>query len=177
MLVIGGIGDLDPDILYDLFHTKGGWNNGKCSFPDLDPLLERQRFETNTSERIRIVWEIQSKLSEYVPLLNTVHQQFIFAYRTDNFDGWVLGPFTSPDNYFSYMNVYSVKLARTPTPTTPSPSPTPTTPRVTPSPTAPATPTPPPTTTPAGPEYTWAIVGVVIAVVVIAVALVLLRRR
>lgn len=181
MLVIGGIGDLDPDILYDLFHTKGGWNTGKCSFPDLDPLLERQRFETDVSGRIKIVWEIQSKLAGYVPLLNTVHQQFVFAYRTDNFDGWVLGPFTSPDNYFSYMNVYSVKLARTPTPTpspttTPTPTPTPT-PAVTPTPTTPS-PTPTPTPTPpAGPEYTWAIVGVVVAVVIIAIALVVLKRR
>lgn len=182
MLVIGGVGDLDPDILYDIFHTKGGWNNGKCSFPDLDPLLEKQRFETNVTKRIEIVWEIQNKLAEYVPLLNTVHQQFIFAYRVDNFDGWVLGPFLSPDNFFTYMNIYNVKLVRTPTPTPTTPTPTPTTsPKPATTPTSPSpTPTPattPATTPPSGPDYTWAIVGVVIAVVVVAVVLVVLRRR
>jgi peptide/nickel transport system substrate-binding protein len=182
MLVIGGVGDLDPDILYDIFHTNGGWNNGKCSFPDLDPLLEEQRFETNVTKRIEIVWEIQNKLAEYVPLLNTVHQQFIYAYRVDNFDGWVLGPFLSPDNFFTYMNIYNVKLVRTPTPTPTTPTPTPTTsPKPATTPTSPS-PTPAPATTPAttppsGPDYTWAIVGVVIAVVVVAVVLVVLRRR
>ncbi len=171
MLVIGGIGDLDPDILYDLFHTNGGWNSGKCSFLDLDSLLEEQRYVTDVNERISIVWQIQEKLAEYVPLLNAVHQKFLFAYRVDNFDGWMLGPFTSPDNFFSYMNLYNVKLVKTTTtPTTPAT--TPTTPITT--PTMPET-TP---TTQVGLEYTmWIAVGVVAVVAIIAIAVYMLRRR
>ncbi|MEM3987448.1 MAG: ABC transporter substrate-binding protein [Sulfolobales archaeon] len=187
MLVIGGIGDLDPDILYDLFHTNGGWNNGKCSFPDLDELLEKQRFETDVSERIRLVWEIQVKLAEYVPLLNAVHQQFLFAYRTDNFDGWVLGPFMSPDNFFSYMNLYSVKLAKKPETPTPTPIATPTTtpptPITTPTPTTTpisVSPTPTPTPAPVAPaaDYTWAIVvALVIVALIVAASFLVFRRR
>lgn len=179
MLVIGGIGDLDPDILYDLFHTNGGWNMGKCSFPDLDELLERQRYATNINERIAIVWRIQEKLAEYVPLLNAVHQQFIFAYRTDSFDGWMVGPFTSPDNFFSYMNLYSVKLAKPPVPTpTSTPPPLTPTPTSTPTPMPTLTPSPTPTTTPSiALDYTWVAVGVIIAIVAAAVVVNLLRRR
>ncbi len=118
ILVIGGVGSLDPDILYGLFNINGTWNKGYCSFPDLNILTEQQRYETNITKRIEIVRQIQEKLAEYLPLLNVVHQIFVFAYRTDNFDGWVIGPYTDPANWFSLMNVYSVKLAKPPTTTT-----------------------------------------------------------
>ncbi len=114
MLIIGGIGDLDPDILYGLFHSKGGWNLGHCSFPELDKLLEEQRYTTDLQKRIQIVWKIQEILAEKVPVLNAVHQQFVFAYRTDRFNGWVVGPFTSPTNWFSYMNLYSLEINKPP---------------------------------------------------------------
>ena len=149
MLVIGGIGDLDPDILYDLFHSKGGWNIGKCSFPELDKLLEQQRFTVDLEKRKEIVWKIQEILAEKVPLLNTVHQQFVFAYRVDKFEGWVVGPFMGPDNWFSFMNVYSLEINKppktTPKPTPTTPKTTPTTPKTTPKP-SPTTPTTPKTT-------------------------------
>ena len=120
MLIIGGIGGLDPDVLYSIYHSKGGWNQQmeRYSNPELDKLLEEQRFTVDPKKRIEIVWKIQEILAEEVPLFNVVHQQFVFAYRTDRFDGWVVGPFTAPDNFFSYMNLYNVKLAGKPTTTT-----------------------------------------------------------
>jgi len=114
MLIIGGLGSLDPDLLYDIFHSKGAWNLGGCSIPELDDLLEKQRFETNVEKRVEIIHKIQEILAEQVPLLNAVHQQFVFAYRVDKFRGWVTGPTMSPDNWFSYMNLYSVELAKPP---------------------------------------------------------------
>lgn len=178
MLVIGGIGDLDPDILYDLFHTNGGWNDGKCSFPDLDVLLEKQRFATDISERIKLVWDIQEKLAEYVPLLNAVHQQFLYAYRVDNFDGWMLGPFVSPDNFFSYMNLYSVRLAKKPATPTLTPLISPTTVSLTQTET-PASTAPIATAPPAAPatDYTWAIVAALVTILIAVVAFLVLRRR
>ena len=144
MLVIGGLADLDPDILYDVFHSKGGWNIGKCSFPELDKLLEEQRFTVDFEKRKEIVWKIQEILAEKVPLLNAVHQQFVFAYRVDKFAGWVVGPFMGPDNWFSYMNVYSLAINKPPK-TTPKPSPA-TTPKPSPTTTTTTSPKPSPTT-------------------------------
>ncbi|MEM1828580.1 MAG: ABC transporter substrate-binding protein [Desulfurococcaceae archaeon] len=128
VVILGG--DIEPDILYDFIHSNGGFNFGKCSFPDLDALLEKQRFEIDVEKRKKTLREIQEKIAYYVPLLVIAHQEFVFAYRTDNFDGWVVGPVLRPDNYFSFMNVYNVKLVKTtPYPiaisTTPVTSPTP----------------------------------------------------
>ena len=114
MLIIGGIGSLDPDILRMLFHSHGGWNLGHCVVPGLDKLLDEQRYTVNFTKRRQIVLEIQELLAKYVPVLNAVHQQFVFAYRTDNWEGWVLSPTMGPDNWFSLMNLYNIKINKPP---------------------------------------------------------------
>jgi peptide/nickel transport system substrate-binding protein len=201
MLVIGGLGDLDPDILYDIFHSKGGWNMGKCSFPELDKLLEEQRFTVDIEKRKEIVWKIQEMLSELVPLLNAVHQQFVFAYRVDRFEGWVVGPFMSPDNFFSYMNIYSVEINKPPKtvaktttttmPTTTTASPSTTAPKATATTTTTVTavttstvtvtstvPTALTTTTQAGiPAPLKGVIALAVVVIIIAAAALIARRR
>jgi len=113
MLIIGGIGSQDPDILRMLFSTNGTWNSGHCSFPDLDPLLYQQAVTVDLEARKQIVWKIQEKIAEYLPLLNFVHQQFVFAYRTDKWAGWILYPLASPDNWFSLLSLYNIQLQKT----------------------------------------------------------------
>jgi len=110
MLIIGGVGSLDPDILRMLFHSQGGWNNGHCVIPGLDELLEKQKSIVDYEERKKVIYQVQEILTEYVPLLNMVHQQFIFAYSTKNWDGWVLWDLSSPDNWFSLMNLYNKEI-------------------------------------------------------------------
>ncbi|WP_338010726.1 ABC transporter substrate-binding protein [Thermococcus litoralis] len=110
MLIIGGIGSLDPDILRMLFHSQGGWNEGHCVIPGLDELLDKQRYTVDYEKRKKIVYKIQEILTENVPLLNMVHQQFIFAYSTKNWEGWVLSDIMGPDNWFSLMNLYNKEI-------------------------------------------------------------------
>lgn len=182
ILIIGGVGSLDPDILRDIFHTKGFWNNGHCTIPGLDALLEKQANTTDIEARKALVWKIQEILAENVPLLNTVHQQFVFAYRDDTWKGWVLDPLASPDNWFSLMSLYNVKLQTAPTttitihPTTQQSATTsvtlPTTIATTPitSPTVTTS-----TTPPSGADYTLIAVGAVAVIVIVAIALVIMR--
>ncbi|MEM4487005.1 MAG: ABC transporter substrate-binding protein [Zestosphaera sp.] len=159
-------GDIEPDIVYDFFHSSGGFNFGRCSFPDLDALIEKQRFTVDVDERISALWGVQRKLAEHLPVLVLAHQEFVFTYRTDNFDGWVVGPFLRPDNFFAFMNLYSVKLVKTPTPTTTKPT-TPTTTSV-------ASLTEPPKT---GVDYSLVLVGVAVVALVVVIALYMLRRK
>jgi len=114
MLIIGGVGSTDPDLLYGLYHTEGGWNKGRTNYsnPELDQLLEQQRKMINETERIVLIKQIQVEIAKEIPLLNVVHQHFIFAYRDDRIAGWVTGPLHSPDNFFSFMNIYDVSLAQ-----------------------------------------------------------------
>jgi len=112
MLIIGGIGSLDPDILRMLFHSEGGWNEGHCVIPGLDELLDKQRYTVDYEERKQIVYKIQEILAENVPVLNMVHQQFIFAYSTKTWDGWVLSDIMGPDNWFSIMNLYNKEISK-----------------------------------------------------------------
>lgn len=114
MLIIGGIGSLDPDILRMLFHSKGGWNNGHCVIPGLDELLDKQKSIVDYEERKKIIYEVQEILAENVPLLNMVHQQFIYAYSTKNWDGWTMSDITGPDNWFSIMNLYNKEINKQP---------------------------------------------------------------
>jgi len=179
MLIIGGLGSLDPDLLYDIFHSKGSWNMGRCTIPGLDELLEKQRFETDVTKRIELIHRIQEIIAENVPLLNAVHQQFVFAYRVDRFRGWVTGPVLSPDNWFSYMNLYSVELSKPPAEVVTTPPKTEIAPIFTPT-TQPPTITTPLTlaTSPvAGAERTWMTIIALLAVVVVAIVVVMLLRR
>ena len=112
MLIIGGVGSLDPDLLYSLYHTEGGWNIHRANYknPDLDVKLEQQRKMVDESARIELIKELQEDIAEDIPLLNVVHQHFVFAYRDDKVAGWVTAPFFGADNYFSFMNIYETDL-------------------------------------------------------------------
>jgi peptide/nickel transport system substrate-binding protein len=114
MLIIGGVGSLDPDLLYSLYHSEGGWNinNANYANPDLDKLLEQQRATTDEEERIALIKQIQVEIAKEIPLLNVVHQHFIYAYRDDKIAGWITSPFLGPDNFFSFMNIYDVALSQ-----------------------------------------------------------------
>jgi peptide/nickel transport system substrate-binding protein len=147
MLIIGGIGSVDPDILRQLFGSKGSWNNGGCVIPGLDELLKKQAVTVDLEARKQLVWKIQEIIAEYVPLFNFVHQQFVFAYRIDKWAGWILDPIDSPDSWYSLMSLYNIELQKKPITApkelifTQTPSPTITTT------TTPATTTTSPTTT------------------------------
>jgi peptide/nickel transport system substrate-binding protein len=69
------VGVMDPDILYQIFHSSSvppnGDNRGRYSNPALDRLLEQGRSTNDQAERKRIYGQVQHILAEdlpYVPL-------------------------------------------------------------------------------------------------------------
>jgi peptide/nickel transport system substrate-binding protein len=69
------VGVMDPDILYQIFHSASvppdGDNRGRYRNPELDQLLERGRTTTDTAERKLIYSRAQKILAEdlpYIPL-------------------------------------------------------------------------------------------------------------
>jgi peptide/nickel transport system substrate-binding protein len=69
------VGILDPDIYYNIFHSRSippnGDNRGRYSNPEIDALLERGRNATDIEQRKIVYGQIQRKLAEdlpYIPL-------------------------------------------------------------------------------------------------------------
>ncbi|WP_440059339.1 ABC transporter substrate-binding protein [Thermogladius sp. 4427co] len=198
MLIIGGLGSTDPDILRQLFASNGTWNMGHCVIPGLDPLLQQQAVTPDIEARKKLVWRIQEILADYVPLLNFVHQEFVFAYRVDRWAGWVLSPILTPDNWFSLLSLYNIQAQQykpsvpvvvtyttTPALTTTTPIPTTTT-TIAPVTTSPTTTTTTAATTvvntttivqpTSGPSMIL-VIGVVAAVLIVVAALALYTTR
>lgn len=67
------VGVMDPDILYQIFHSDSvppnGDNRGRYSNPKLDRLLEKGRFAASESERQLVYSEAQKLLAEDLPYL------------------------------------------------------------------------------------------------------------
>jgi peptide/nickel transport system substrate-binding protein len=58
--------------VFPLFHSKGGWNGGKYSNPEVDRLIEQGRVETTLAERKRIYQTIQQQLNQDVAYVFTM---------------------------------------------------------------------------------------------------------
>jgi peptide/nickel transport system substrate-binding protein len=79
-VVLGWGGRTDPDgNVFPLFHTKGGWNGGKYSNPEVDRLIEQGRVESNQAERKRIYQSIQQLLNQDVAYIFTIFRPVLHA--------------------------------------------------------------------------------------------------
>lgn len=67
----------DPDeFLYVLFHSKGPYNRGHYSNPEVDRLLEKARFESDDLKRIDLYRKAEKLIIADVPTLDLVHYAF-----------------------------------------------------------------------------------------------------
>lgn len=127
MLITGGGASVDPDVLYEFYHTQGSRNKRQTRYsnPSLDVLLENQRKAVSESERLSTVRQATQMISKELPYLQLVHQKFVYAHRTDKIDGWIFGPaYFSVENYCTFMNIYDVSLAKQTTAATSTTPPT-----------------------------------------------------
>jgi peptide/nickel transport system substrate-binding protein len=62
-----------------MFHTKGGWNGGKYSNPEVDRLIEQGRIVSDQAERKRIYQAIQQQLNQDVAYIFTNFRPVLYA--------------------------------------------------------------------------------------------------
>lgn len=115
MLITGGGASIDPDVLYEFYHSGGSRNKRQTRYsnPSLDTLIESQRKAVTESERVNTVKQAMQIISKELPYLQLVHQKFVYAHRTDKIDGWIFGPaYFTVENYCTFMNIYDVSLVK-----------------------------------------------------------------
>jgi peptide/nickel transport system substrate-binding protein len=79
-VIIGWGGRSDPDgNVFPMFHTKGGWNGGKYSNPEVDRLIEQGRIESNQAERKKLYQSIQQLLNQDVAYIFTNFRPVLHA--------------------------------------------------------------------------------------------------
>jgi len=112
-LLGSGLGIGSPDILRFRLHSSAIPNPNYYGFINatFDELAEAQAREVDPEKRAEIVRKMQEILAEELPLIVLYHRNFISAYRTDRFTGWVKPVQDGVNNQWSWMNVYLKELA------------------------------------------------------------------
>jgi peptide/nickel transport system substrate-binding protein len=172
----GWAGSADPDFLLSIFTTDqiGVWSDSNYSNPEYDELYDRQKRAATFEERKPIVDEMQNFIYDEAPYLILYYDDELHAHRNDKFEGWINQPREGGVALFAYgVETY---LNLVPVGSTASPSPAPGAPTQGPgvSPTPSGVPSPSPT---AGSDNMPLILGIVGLVALLAVALVVFRRR
>jgi peptide/nickel transport system substrate-binding protein len=86
----------DPDPNYQLFvftsEQCGAWSDGCWKDPEFDRLYEEQYATMDRDARLTIVQEAQQRAYEQIPGVVLAYPNWIEAYRSDRFTGWVPSP-------------------------------------------------------------------------------------
>jgi len=112
-LLGSGLGIGDPDILRFRLHSSAIPNPNYYGFINatFDQLAEAQAAEIDPEKRADMIKQMQEILAEELPLIVLYHRNFVSAYRTDKFAGWVKPVQDGVDNQWTWMNVYLKELA------------------------------------------------------------------
>jgi peptide/nickel transport system substrate-binding protein len=169
----GWVGDPDPMSLLSFFTSGqlGGLNDSFFANERYDELFELQQRATDPDERKEYIAEMQNIFYDQAPYHVLYYDNELHAYRTDRFGGWVNQPPDSGTPLFGYGPIGYTKLTLA-SAESPEPSAT--------EGAAPATaaPTASPAVGAPTSDSTPLLIGAVVAVVVIvALGLLLSRRR
>ena len=165
-------GSADPDFLLSIFTTSqiGVWSDSNYSNPVYDDLYDQQKRAGTVEERIEIIGEMQDIIYDDAPYIILFYDNELHAYRNDKFEGWTLQPRDGGTALFAfgvetYLNLVPVG--------TTEPSTEPGTPTATPGASQ------PPGSGDGGDAAGSLplILGIIGLVAIIAVGLVLMRRR
>jgi peptide/nickel transport system substrate-binding protein len=165
-------GSADPDFLLSIFTTSqiGVWSDSNYSNPAYDDLYDQQKRAASESERKEIIGQMQDMIYDDAPYIILFYDDELHAYRNDKFEGWTLQPRDGGTALFAfgvdtYLNLVPVGTTQ--------PSTEPGAPSATPG----ASQAPGSPDGGAGGSPTLLIVGVVGLVAILAVGLLLMRRR
>lgn len=168
----GWAGSADPDFLLSIFTTDqiGVWSDSNYSNAAFDELYDKQKRAATFEERKPIVDEMQNHIYDQAPYLILYYDDELHAHRTDKFEGFILQPREGGVALFTYgidayLNIVPVGTlaSQSPGAATQVPGTSP----------APGT----PSGDPASGSSLPLILGILGLVVILAVALVLFRRR
>ena len=163
----------DPDFLLSIFTASqiGVWSDTGYSNPEFDEMYDAQKRAASAEERKALVDEMQDLIYDEAVYIVLYYDSELHAYRNDKFEGWLLQPRSGGVSLFAngvetYLNLVPVGS------TTPSTDPG--------APSASPGATSPPATPGDGDGSAGSlplILGIVGLVAIIAVGLVLMRRR
>jgi peptide/nickel transport system substrate-binding protein len=111
-------GDPDPDFILSIFTTDQclSWSDGCYSDPEYDQMYLEQRSIFDPEERREFINEMQAHIYEQLPEMVLVYPNYLQAYRTDAFEGYVPTPAEGGAYLFgwgpySYLNLEPVSAA------------------------------------------------------------------
>jgi peptide/nickel transport system substrate-binding protein len=172
----GWIGDPDPTSLLDFFQTEqiGGSSDSYYSNPRYDELFVLQRAEPDEAKRLEYLTEMQELVYAEAPYHILFYDAELHAYRTDKFGGWTNQPSENGTPLFGYgpfgyLKLTDLSAAPSAEPSGAAPSGASGAPS--------AAPTGDGSPASSGSSQLPLIAGIVALVAIIAVGLVLFRRR
>jgi peptide/nickel transport system substrate-binding protein len=173
----GWVGDPDPTSLLDFFRTEqiGGSSDSYYSNERYDELFELQRAEPDEAQRLEYLTEMQELVYEEAPYHILYYDAELHAYRTDRFGGWTNQPSEGGTPLFGYGPFGYTKL--TDLNAAPSPGPSAAAPSGGTSAPSPSAGSGGETPTGSGSSQLPLILGIIALIAIVAVGLVLMRRR
>ncbi|HET7727588.1 MAG TPA: ABC transporter substrate-binding protein [Candidatus Limnocylindrales bacterium] len=166
-------GDVDPNSLLSIFKCDeiGASSDSMYCNPRYDELYALQNATSDPAERKRYMDEMQAIIYDDAPYHILFYDAQLDAYRTDRFGGWQNQPSNGVPLFVYGPLDYTLLTAAEPSPEPSQPAGSPSAGAATPAPSPGAEPTA------SGGDSTLLIVGVLAVVAILAVGLVLFRRR
>ncbi|MCE5207874.1 MAG: ABC transporter substrate-binding protein [Chloroflexi bacterium] len=93
IILWGWVGEPDPDFMLSIATTAQivGWNSESgYSNPEYDALYDQQAVEMDHDKRLELVWQMQEILVRDVVYIIPYYDQYVYAVRTDKYEGWPL---------------------------------------------------------------------------------------
>ena len=117
---VGFWSDFHPSWARWLFSANGWWGSDDVNIPgwnstirwNVTELADDVLYSTDEAEVKLMLDEIQELVAEDLPYLPINILGGTYLYRTDEFDGWVLGPTTGPDNWMSWLSLQLVQAPK-----------------------------------------------------------------
>jgi peptide/nickel transport system substrate-binding protein len=113
-------GDPDPDFILSIFTTEQclGWSDGCYSNKRFDHMYLHQKSIFNHDERLAYIGRMQQFVYDQVPEIVLVYPNYLQAYRTDTWTGYVPMPSNGGSYLFnwgplSYINLKPVSAGST----------------------------------------------------------------
>lgn len=176
LFIWGWGGDVDPNSLLGIFKCDEIGNSSDSNYcnPRYDELYEQQNAASDPAERKRLMDEMQEIFYNDAPYHILFYDAQLDAYRTDRFTGWQNQPISNGVPLFGYGPLgYTLLTAAGEA----SPQPSASTGAASPGAATPVPSTGGETPTASGGDSTVLIVGIAAVVVILAVGLMLFRRR
>jgi peptide/nickel transport system substrate-binding protein len=101
-------GDPDPDFILSIFTTSQclGWSDGCYSDPTYDQMYQQQRSIFDQTQRSQFIGQMQQHLFDNVPEIVLNYPNYLQAYRTDRFTGYVPTPTQGGTYLFGWGGQY-----------------------------------------------------------------------